>query len=57
MKKLIYSIAFLTLATTLTSCTAEDLPTNNPIENQISTSAKEGDIVPPKDTPPPPPNP
>ena len=57
MKKLIYSIAFLTLATTLTSCTADEMPSSKLIENQIATSAKDGDIVPPKDTPPPPPNP
>ena len=47
MKKLIYSIAFLTLATTLTSCTADEMPSSKLIENQIATSAKDGDIVPP----------
>ena len=54
MKKLIYSIAFLTLVITLTSCTVDELPTNNPNVNQISTSAKEGDIDPPPKTPIPP---
>lgn len=47
MKKLIYSIAFLTLATILTSCTADEMPSSKLIENQIATSAKDGDIVPP----------
>ena len=57
MKKLIYSIAFLTLITALTSCTADDLPTNtttNQMENQynyqrndsIFGTTKEGDIDP-----------
>jgi hypothetical protein len=55
MKKVICSIAFLTLVTTISSCTADELPSNNPTENQIATSAKEGDIDPPLKTPPPPP--
>ena len=46
MKKLIYSSAFLTLATTLTSCTADELPITNPIKNQL-TAAKDGDTIPP----------
>lgn len=54
MKKLIYSIAFLTLVTTLTSCTADELPTTNPIKQQ-TTMAKDGVIVPPVTVPPPPP--
>jgi hypothetical protein len=58
MKKIIYSIAFLTLVTALTSCTADDLPKNNTInqiENQhyyqrndsIFGTTKDGDIDPP----------
>ena len=45
MKKLIYFIAFTTLLSTLTSCTADELPTTNPIKNQI-TAAKDGDPPP-----------
>lgn len=42
MKKLIYSIAFLTLLSTLTSCTADEL---EPVKKTDSTTtvAKDGD--------------
>ena len=46
MKKLIYSIAFLTLLSTLTSCTADELePVKKPETTTIT--AKDGDTVPP----------
>jgi hypothetical protein len=42
-KTLLFSIAFLTLLATVTSCTADDLPNGQ----KISSSANVGDIIPP----------
>ena len=46
MKKFIYSIAFITLLSSLTSCTADEL---QPVKKTEPTtiSAKDGDITPP----------
>ena len=47
MKTILYSIAFITLFCSLTSCTAEEMPNDNNIKNQTSISNKDGDIIPP----------
>lgn len=51
MKYLIYSIAFLTLLASLTSCTADEIQeTNNTTISQTNTNptyGKDGDIIPP----------
>ena len=47
MKTILYSIAFIILFCSLTSCTVEEMPNDSNIKNQNSISAKEGDIVPP----------
>lgn len=47
MKNLILFIACISLFSSLTSCTAEDLPSKNPVKNQTSVSGKDGDIDPP----------
>ncbi len=52
-KKLVYYFAIITLLVSLASCTADDLPTEKPIKKELSTMAKEGDIVPPGTLPPP----
>lgn len=44
MKKLILLFAFTLLVTLLTSCTADELPTNQVPHTEIS---QDGDIVPP----------
>ena len=50
MKKILYSIAFITLLASLTSCTADEI---QPVKKTEPTtiSAKDGDIAPPS-TPP-----
>ena len=48
MKTILYSIAFITLFCSLTSCTVEEMPSNSLVVNQTSISTKEGDIDPPK---------
>ena len=47
MKTILYSIAFITLFCSLTSCTVEEMPSNSLVVNQTSISAKDGDIDPP----------
>lgn len=47
MKTILYSIAFITLFSFLTSCTAEEMPNDSNIKNQTSISNKDGDIIPP----------
>ena len=49
-KTLLFSLVFAALTSIFTSCTADELPTTNPIKQQ-NTTAKDGEIVPP---PPPP---
>ena len=46
MKKILYSIAFITLLASLTSCTADEI---QPVKKTEPTtiSAKDGDIAPP----------
>jgi|688.fasta_scaffold02594_22 hypothetical protein len=55
MKKLVYTIAIITLLVTFTSCTADEI--ENPkqkttMQSQLDDSTqKVGDIIPPKDQP------
>lgn len=52
IKSLFYAMAFITLLSSLTSCTVEEMPTNSLVVNQTSISAKDGDIDPPVNIPP-----
>jgi hypothetical protein len=49
-KTLLFSFLCTLVLSIFTSCTADELPTTNPIKQQ-NTTAKDGEIVPP---PPPP---
>ena len=46
IKKILFVASICLVLTTLASCSAEEVPTNKPIKNQVSL-AKEGDIIPP----------
>lgn len=52
MKKLIYSIAIITLFSTVTSCTVDELePVKKTNTTSTSTFSKDGDIIPPPPVP------
>ena len=46
IKKLLFIVLVSLVLTSLTSCSAEEVPTTKPIKNQVSL-AKDGDIIPP----------